>query len=189
MVALALALQTYTPFQSRSYHFLILLLCYYWMHMGNGVLGLLSGGQFPDYEDWWNNSWHCNKLARRLRLHPPLPTSTVLYPNTFQFFACFNLIFLPVVYFFYPKTSDRTLEDLDYYFDIDSPPHTLVPNTEKTAKQRARPVKLIEAEAQRVETGKELVGSKAFSSHVEYAGNDVKLPGTVEERRTFSDAT
>ncbi|EOD52545.1 putative hexose carrier protein [Neofusicoccum parvum UCRNP2] len=41
-------------------------------------------------------------------------------------FACFNLIFIPTVYFLYPETANRTLEDLDEYFDRDSGNSTII---------------------------------------------------------------
>ncbi|RDW69809.1 hypothetical protein BP6252_08829 [Coleophoma cylindrospora] len=67
-------------------------------------------------------------------------------------FAAFNLLFVPVVYFLYPETANRTLEDLDQYFDIDSNHKTIIPIGDKVAKSTARPQEAIEAELRRVTT-------------------------------------
>jgi hypothetical protein len=69
-------------------------------------------------------------------------------------FAAFNLLFIGIVYFLYPETANRTLEDLDAYFDRDSVHKTIIPIGDKTAKQSARPVEAIEAERLRVEAVK-----------------------------------
>lgn len=85
-------------------------------------------------------------------------------------FASFNLVFIFVVYFLYPETANRTLEDLDAYFDIDSPHKTIIPIGDKTAKQRARPLEAIEAEQARIEamaSGKDVDASKTYTSHIE----------------------
>ena len=82
-------------------------------------------------------------------------------------FAALNLLFLPVVYFLYPETMQRTLEDLDWYFDIDSPHKTVIPIGDKVAKQRTRPVEFLEAEKERIRVGKGNVEQKGFTSHVE----------------------
>ncbi|KKY27206.1 putative glycerol proton symporter of the plasma subject to glucose-induced inactivation [Phaeomoniella chlamydospora] len=69
-------------------------------------------------------------------------------------FAILNLVFIPVVYFLYPETANRTLEDLDEYFDRDSPHTTIIRFGDKVAKQHQRPIEAIEAEARRVATSK-----------------------------------
>lgn len=88
-------------------------------------------------------------------------------------FAAFNLMFLPVVYFLYPETMSRTLEDLDAYFDIDSPHKTIIPIGDRVAKQRSRPTELMEAEADRIEVGKGTVAAKGYSTHLESVGFDM----------------
>lgn len=67
-----------------------------------------------------------------------------------------NIFFLPVVYFLYPETANRTLEDLNDYFDRDSPHHTIIRISDKTAKQHQRPVEAIEAEQRRIAAVSEL---------------------------------
>jgi hypothetical protein len=37
--------------------------------------------------------------------------------RTYILFACFNASFVPVMYFFYPETKGRSLEDIDLLFD------------------------------------------------------------------------
>uniref|UniRef100_A0A8H7N0U1 Major facilitator superfamily (MFS) profile domain-containing protein n=1 Tax=Bionectria ochroleuca TaxID=29856 RepID=A0A8H7N0U1_BIOOC len=65
-------------------------------------------------------------------------------------FAVFNLAFIFVVYFLYPETANRTLEDLNAYFDIDSGHSTIIPIGDKVAKSSKRPQEAIDAEASRV---------------------------------------
>lgn len=87
-------------------------------------------------------------------------------------FACFNLVFIFVVYFLYPETANRTLEDLDAYFDADSPHKTIIPIGDITAKQRARPQEAIDAEIARIEAmgaskDVDAVKAKSHTAHVE----------------------
>jgi hypothetical protein len=49
-------------------------------------------------------------------------------------FVISNLVFIPLAYFLYPKTVNRTLEDLDY-FDKASSHSTIVRIGDKVAKQ------------------------------------------------------
>lgn len=91
-------------------------------------------------------------------------------------FAVFNLAFIPIVYFLYPETANRTLEDLDDYFDKSSPHRTIIRIGDKVAKQHRRPAEAIEAERRRVESanfsadGDAVKGGKQFVEHVEVAG-------------------
>ena len=48
------------------------------------------------------------------------------------------------------KTANRTLEDLDDYFDQDSGNPTIIPISHKLAKQKQRPMEAIEAEERRI---------------------------------------
>jgi hypothetical protein len=89
-------------------------------------------------------------------------------------FAVLNLFFLPIVYFLYPvlidhqtlhgvrhlltlspfclqETANRTLEDLDAYFDKDSGHGVIIPIGDKLSKQHHRPQEAIEAERRRIE--------------------------------------
>ncbi|BGP13476.1 sugar transporter-like protein [Rhodosporidiobolus nylandii] len=45
---------------------------------------------------------------------PPFLDATAW--GCFLFFACWNALFIPVVYFFYPETSGKTLEEIDLLF-------------------------------------------------------------------------
>ncbi|KAL1870964.1 hypothetical protein Plec18167_007271 [Paecilomyces lecythidis] len=87
-------------------------------------------------------------------------------------FAVFNLVFIFVVYFLYPETANRTLEDLDFYFDRDSNHPAIIPIHDKVAKQSKRPFEAIEAEAHRVAATK-AVDAKVVSEHVEDIDNNV----------------
>ncbi|KAL8339115.1 hypothetical protein RB598_007432 [Gaeumannomyces tritici] len=59
----------------------------------------------------------------------------------------FNAVFLPVIYFFYPETSNRKLEDMDEYFR--SGPRLIVTG-DKAAICTARPVHYIEREEEEI---------------------------------------
>ncbi|KAK5162871.1 uncharacterized protein LTR77_011128 [Saxophila tyrrhenica] len=85
-------------------------------------------------------------------------------------FAVLNVVFLPVVYFLYPETANRTLEDLDAYFDRDSGHTTIIRIGDKVAKQHKRPQEAIDAERRRIEmtTEAEVFDRKLSGiSHVE----------------------
>lgn len=96
---------------------------------------------------------------------------------TYAVFAIFNLVFIPVVYFLYPETANRTLEDLDDYFDKDSPHSTIIPIGDKVAKQHHRPAEAIEAERRRIDSANFVENDtikgvgKQFVEHVEVAGS------------------
>lgn len=47
-----------------------------------------------------------------------------LESRTYFLFAGLNLIWMPIVYFFYPETSDRSLESIDAMFSTRSPFHS-----------------------------------------------------------------
>ncbi|KAF7353306.1 Sugar transporter [Mycena sanguinolenta] len=60
----------------------------------------------------------------------------------------FNAVFMPVIYFFYPETSNRTLEDLDWYYR-DNP--SLIVTRDPDAISSKRPNKFIEIENENLE--------------------------------------
>jgi hypothetical protein len=59
----------------------------------------------------------------------------------------FNFAFVPIVYFFYPETAGRTLEDVDRFFLENN---SLLVFRDKEATQSARPEKYIEQEQSEV---------------------------------------
>ena len=59
----------------------------------------------------------------------------------------FNFSFIPIVYFLYPETAGRSLEDLDRFFREDPP---LLVFRDKDAVSKHRPQKYIEHEIQQV---------------------------------------
>lgn len=65
----------------------------------------------------------------------------------FLMFGIFCFAFGPVVYFFYPETANRTLEDMDQIF-IHNPSAFVF--TDRAATQSKRPDNLIEAETARI---------------------------------------
>ncbi|UNI23831.1 hypothetical protein JDV02_009625 [Purpureocillium takamizusanense] len=52
-------------------------------------------------------------------------------------FTIFNTAFMPVIYFFYPETSNRTLEDLDDYYR-NNPPLIVTGDADVTGSKRPR---------------------------------------------------
>lgn len=62
-------------------------------------------------------------------------------------FGIFCFVFGPVVYFFYPETANRTLEDMDQIF-IHNPSAFVF--TDRAATQSKRPDIFIEAETARI---------------------------------------
>ncbi|VUC30958.1 unnamed protein product [Clonostachys rosea] len=62
-------------------------------------------------------------------------------------FTVFNTAFMPVIYFFYPETANRTLEDLDEYYRSNPP---LIVVGDKDATSSKRPLKYIEREESHV---------------------------------------
>ncbi|KAF5234227.1 hypothetical protein FAUST_7747 [Fusarium austroamericanum] len=69
----------------------------------------------------------------------------------FLLFACFCYSYFPIVYFLYPETSRRTLEDMDQIF-IQHP--GLLVHSHKELTQRGRPQTLIDLEHERVDKAK-----------------------------------
>lgn len=59
----------------------------------------------------------------------------------------FNFAFIPTVYFLYPETAGRTLEDVDRYFREN---HNILVFKDKDAVSQKRPVKYIEHEREEV---------------------------------------
>lgn len=74
-----------------------------------------------------------------------------------------------MVYFLYPETAGRTLEDLNAYFDIDSGNTWYIPIGDKIAKSSVRPVAAIEAEEARIHaaSGGKTIDKSKGASHVE----------------------
>ena len=70
-----------------------------------------------------------------------------LHARFYIIWVVFNLAFVPLVYFLYPETADRTLEDIDAYYR-DSPP--LLVFRDKDVTSSKRPAKYIEAEEDEV---------------------------------------
>ena len=71
----------------------------------------------------------------------------------------------------YPETSNRTLEDIDEYFDKDSGHKLIIPLGDKATKSTTRPAEALEAEMRRVAVadGKADVLKSGATEHVEDA--------------------
>ncbi|KAL3965571.1 hypothetical protein ACCO45_002575 [Purpureocillium lilacinum] len=63
-------------------------------------------------------------------------------------FTVFNTAFMPVIYFFYPETANRTLEDLDEYYRGNPP---LIVTGDKDVTSSKRPLKYLEMERTHVQ--------------------------------------
>ncbi|KAK4950263.1 hypothetical protein LTR10_011244 [Elasticomyces elasticus] len=84
-------------------------------------------------------------------------------------FAVLNFAFLPVVYFLYPETANRTLEDLNDYFDRDSPHKTIIAIGDKVAKQHHRPQEAIDSEHRRI-----AMADESETVYTKKAGDDAQ---------------
>lgn len=63
-------------------------------------------------------------------------------------FTVFNAAFMPVIYFLYPETSNRSLEDVDLYYRHNPPP---IVTKDPDATCARRPLKFIEQEEAEIE--------------------------------------
>jgi len=84
-------------------------------------------------------NWMCNFIVVEIT---PIGIQSLGY-RFYVIWVVFNLAFVPTVYFFYPETAGRTLEDLDAYYR-ESPP--LLVFRDKDVTSSKRPAKYIEAE-------------------------------------------
>lgn len=55
-------------------------------------------------------------LEKRMYHHTPVNKPSQLAWKAYLIFMCTNFTFVPLVYFFYPETANRTLEEVDYLF-------------------------------------------------------------------------
>lgn len=76
-----------------------------------------------------------------------------------------------VVYFLYPETANRTLEDLDAYFDRDSGHGIIIPISDKVAKSTKRPQEAIDAENARVVMAETADAKTQFKLSVQHEEN------------------
>ena len=79
----------------------------------------------------------------------------------------FNAVFMPVIYFFYPETSNRSLEDMDAYYRTQP---SLIVITDPDATSVKRPLKYIQHEQDEVQKNAKSgtgVTGRSESEHVE----------------------
>ena len=62
--------------------------------------------------------------------------------------------FIPITYFFYPETANRTLEDIDRFFET-HPPLIIAPGVE-LATQLHRPARFVEEDERIARNGKDV---------------------------------
>ncbi|KAF9771622.1 hypothetical protein IL306_010732 [Fusarium sp. DS 682] len=84
-------------------------------------------------------------------------------------FTIFNAFFMPVIYFLYPETANRTLEDLDEYYRT-SP--ELIVTKDKDAICSKRPAKYIEQEAARMRRAAEPASDMTHDTTSKAATNE-----------------
>ena len=96
----------------------------------------------------------------------------------------FNASFVPLVYFFYPETADRTLEDIDAYYR-ESPP--LLVFRDKDVISSKRPAKYAEREREEIrrhssatDIGALRRGSRIRSQMQDRAAADGTRSGSLE---------
>jgi hypothetical protein len=76
----------------------------------------------------------------------------------------------------YPETANRTLEDLDAYFDRDSAHKTIIPIGDKVAKQHQRPQEAFDAERRRIAMATESEAIQRKLSETGYIENISEQP-------------
>jgi hypothetical protein len=109
------------------------------------------------------SNWICNYAV----VQATLPGIQSLGYKFWIIWAVICFSFIPITYFFYPETANRTLEDIDRFFE--TKPGILV-HQNKLAVQLYRPSEFIEAD-ERIAAGEQVGhGEKANSigsEHVE----------------------
>lgn len=141
-------------------------------------MALPNRDQLPAYENQGCSCVHCDQLVRDIPL--PLPnekadsylriTNFVIVEITpigiqnlgWKFWivwTVFNAVFLPIIYYLYPETSNRSLEDLDEYYRSDP---SLIVIGDKDATSHRRPTKYIEREKEGIDAN--LVAAKTVNA-------------------------
>lgn len=87
-------------------------------------------------------------------------------------FTVFNAAFMPVIYFFYPETANRSLEDIDEYYRRNP---SLIVTREPDAICSKRPQKYVDKEELQVER------ARRYSVASAQTGNEQK-----DEKRSNS---
>jgi hypothetical protein len=80
-------------------------------------------------------------------------------------FTVFNAVCLPIIYFLYPETANRTLEDLDTYYRSNPP---LIVIGDKDATSSKRPLQYIEREDAEVQRTADKVADGVPAQAVEH---------------------
>lgn len=87
-------------------------------------------------------------------------------------FAMIVLCYAPVVWFFYPETAKRTLEDINFMFDLYD---TLFLGKHRELRQRSRPQLFIDAEVERIDAIKAANHGKEYDEKLDaYHVEDAK---------------
>lgn len=107
------------------------------------------------------SNWICNYAV----VQATLPGIQSLGYKFWVIWAVICFSFIPVTYFFYPETANRTLEDIDRFFETS--PGVFI-HRNKLAVQLHRPAEFIEAD-ERIAAGEaSQYGEKRTSFHSEH---------------------
>lgn len=97
----------------------------------------------------------------------------------------FNAAFVPMVYFLYPETAGRSLEDIEDYYRHDPP---LLVWRDKEAKRTGRPQQYVDKEAQEVRRNSSAdIQALRRQSRVSYRG-PTGLDGETEKGSPINGA-
>lgn len=110
-----------------------------------------------------STNWICNYAV----VQATLPGIENLGYKFWIIWAVICFAFIPITYFFYPETANRTLEDIDRFFE--SKPGVFI-HRNKIAVQLHRPAEYIEADA-RIAAGEgeeKKLGAERKSISTEY---------------------
>lgn len=105
------------------------------------------------------------------------PGIETLHWRFYIIWCVFNFAFIPIVYFLYPETAGRTLEDLDRYFAGDAP---LLVFKDKEAVASKRPQRFVEGEKEEIRRHSSVVAADVAAARR-------RVEGKVGEGAEFKD--
>ncbi|KAE9976735.1 hypothetical protein EG328_002450 [Venturia inaequalis] len=97
----------------------------------------------------------------------------------------FNASFIPIVYFLYPETADRTLEDLDRYFTENQ---NILVFRDKDAISSKRPARYAETEEEEVRRNSSISPQTAREAQARFRGSLAKRDENGEDKGSINGA-
>ncbi|KAH8732018.1 general substrate transporter [Phaeosphaeriaceae sp. PMI808] len=125
----------------------------------------------------WLYPTEINSLAMLVEVTPPGIEN--LHWRFYIIWTIFNFSFIPIVYFFYPETAGRTLEDIDRIFHGDTP---VLIFRDKEAIAEKRPERFIQLENDEVRRH-----SSVVPAHVQAANANIRDSINEDEKKTSGD--